>query len=253
MITIAIMNQKGGVGKTTTAVNLAVGLNKFHDKKVLLIDADPQGNASIHLGIRARGEGDSIAAVFSEGKAISSIVQQSEGVDVAPSYASLGYIDRKNYDTEEDIGFMAYALMEADYDVAVIDCPPSLSSLSRSALAAANTVIIPITGEYLSIEGLARMIETVGDIRRKYNSILSIMGILITHAQKTTMYQTTTARVWKLSNKVNIFKTSIRMNTVLAEASAVGKSIYEYKKRCNGYQDYINFTYEVKQKLSEKK
>jgi chromosome partitioning protein len=255
MVTIAIMNQKGGVGKTTTAVNLAVGLRKFHDKRVLLVDMDPQANASIHLGIRAEGQNNSMTAVFSGDKGINEIIRQSEDIDIAPSHASLygiNEIGMKNVNDEE-ITALRLAIEGLDYDIAIIDCPSSPGLLSSNALVASDKVIVPAQGEYLSVEGLAYMIQTIDTFRKRRNPNLAILGILITNMQKTVMYNTMRDFInKKLNGRISIFETVIRRNTLIAEASAVGKSIYNHKK-CNGYTDYLNFTYEIKQKLSEEK
>ena len=255
MVIISIINRKGGVGKTTTAVNLAVGLNRFHDKKVLLVDADPQANASIHLGIRVKEAKDSIAGVFLTGRGIEEVVRTVEGIDIVPSHLELDLVEEKYRDKsdEDSIGLLTLTLMDKNYDVAIIDCPPSLGFLSKNALVVSDSVIIPITGEYLPVEGLASMIKNIVDIR-DYNPNLTILGILITQMQKTVMYGTMSEHIKrKLGGRFRVFETLIRRNTLLAEASATGKSIYEYNKSCRGYQDYRDFTFEINNLLKEVK
>ena len=248
---LSVMNRKGGVGKTTTAVNLAVGLHRFHDKKVLLVDVDPQANASIHLGVRTTSSGDSMAGVFGNDRHLKEIVRSAEGIDIAPSHLLLD--DEIKKETEDSLNILKKALKEINYDIVVIDCPPTYGFLTKNALVASDAVIIPITGEYLPVEGLASMIKNIVSIR-DYNPNLTILGILITQMQKTVMYETMADHISrKLGGRFNVFKTVVRRNTLLAEASALGKSIYEYNKSCRGYQDYRDFTFEIKNILEVEK
>ena len=256
MITLSVINRKGGVGKTTTAVNLAVGLHKFHDKKVLLIDADSQANASIHLGIRAKDAGESLVAVFKGTAGIKGIIKTAEGIDVAPAHLDFDGIEKEHSgeDDEQFLSILTTALMdiEADYDIVIIDCPPAMGFLSKNALVASDAVIIPITGEKLAAEGLGAMIKNIVVDIKPYNPNLAILGILMTQMQKTVMCATMVDYIKrKLGGRFRVFDTHIRRNTLLAEASAVGKSIYGHK-HCKGYQDYMDFTFEIKKILEAK-
>ena len=242
---IVIMNQKGGVGKTTTAVNLAVALKRNYER-ILLVDMDPQANAGTHLGIRADGD-NSIANVFAGTKKIPDIVKNAEGIDVAPSNISLAGMELQIVNEIGREMILKDILKEIDYDVVIIDCPPSLGLLSVNALTAADKVIIPVLTDYFAREGLADFLRTVQKVKSTLNDKLSILGYLATNYDNTAISKDALESL-KSHFEGQVFKTVIRINTHLKEAPGAGKSIFGYKK-CRGYEDYEKLGEEVYEKI----
>ena len=239
------MNQKGGVGKTTTAVNLAVALKRNYET-ILLVDMDPQANAGTHLGIRA-DENNSIANVFAGTKKIPDIVKNAEGIDVAPSNISLAGMELQIVNEIGREMILKDILKEINYDVVIIDCPPSLGLLSVNALTAADKVIIPVLTDYFAREGLADFLRTVQKVKSTLNNKLSILGYLATHYDNTAISKDALESL-KSHFEGQVFKTVIRINTYLKEAPGAGKSIFAYKK-CRGYEDYEKLGEEVYEKI----
>ncbi|MCL4427885.1 MAG: AAA family ATPase [Deltaproteobacteria bacterium] len=244
---ISIINQKGGVGKTTTAVNLSVGLGTYFDKKILLVDLDPQANASIHLGIEAEPE-DSIKDVLLGNKKIKDIIVEVENIYMAPSNISLSSaeIDLINMMKREEI--LKNALKGLEYDAVVIDCPPSLSILTVNALSASNRVIVPVFADHLSLVGLSDFLKIFEKVRDYINPELEMLGYLKTGYDKRVNISGETESILEEHLKEKVIDTKIRFNTSLKEAPAKGISIFKYKK-CRGQEDYLALAKEIYKKL----
>jgi chromosome partitioning protein len=245
---IAIANQKGGVGKTTTSVNLAASLGAL-EKKVLLIDADPQANASSGLGIDVDSvEVGSYQLIEHSAKAEDCIIAtNAPNVDIIPAHIDLVAIEIELVDKDEREYMLKKAIrhLKDSYDYILIDCAPSLGLLTLNALTAADSVIIPIQCEYFALEGLGKLLNTIKSVQRIHNEHLDIEGMLLT------MYD---ARL-RLSNQVveevqkhfseMVFDTIIQRNVRLGEAPSFGESIINYDVSSKGATNYLSLAKEI--------
>jgi chromosome partitioning protein len=248
---IAIANQKGGVGKTTTAVNLAACLGVL-EKKVLLIDADPQANATSGLGIDVDAiEFGTYQLIENSVKAQDLIIKtDSPNVDMIPAHIDLVAIEIELVDKERREYMMKEALIgiEALYDYIIIDCAPSLGLLTLNALTASNSVLIPIQCEYFALEGLGKLLNTVKSIQKIHNPDLDIEGLLLT------MYDSRLRLSNQVVEEVNkhfeglTFKTIIQRNVRLSEAPSYGESIINYDAASKGSENYLSLANELIQK-----
>lgn len=252
---IAIANQKGGVGKTTTAASLGVGLVR-QGKKVMLIDADPQGSLSLSLGIEKPDNLETtIANVMErivEDKEIEpgfAIVQTKEGIDLMPANIELSGIEVRlvNEMSRERVLKRYVDSKRQDYDFIIIDCMPSLGMMTFNALCSADSVIIPTTPEFLSAKGLEQLLGTINRVRRHINPGLKIDGILITMVDNRTRFgKGLTDLIRQQYGKYpTVFNTVIPRSVRTVECAAEGKSIYLHDKNGKVAEAYRNFTKEV--------
>ncbi|EDM44748.1 regulator protein; cell division inhibitor [unidentified eubacterium SCB49] len=245
---IAIANQKGGVGKTTTSVNLAASLGVL-EKKVLLIDADPQANASSGLGIDVetvmQGTYQLLEHSVSAEDAV--IPTNSPNLDIIPAHIDLVAIEIELVDKEEREYMLKKAIhhLKSTYDYILIDCAPSLGLLTLNALTAADSVIIPIQCEYFALEGLGKLLNTVKSVQKIHNPDLDIEGLLLT------MFDSRLRLSNQVVEEVNkhfdamVFKTIIQRNVRLSEAPSYGESIISYDATSKGANNYLSLAEEL--------
>lgn len=244
----ATVNQKGGVGKTTTAVNLAAYLATF-GKKTLLIDSDPQGNATSGLGVEREGLATCIYDTIINGSPLPSIIKPTSvsGLDIAPATPRLAgaEVELTEITLRESRLKNSIINIRETYEYIIIDCPPSLSLLTINSLTAADQVIIPIQCEYYALEGFSQLIKTIDLVRRSLNPDLRICGILLTMYDSRTLLSEQVVEETRRHFKGKVFKTIIPRNVRLAEAPSFGQPIIFYDPTSSGAVAYENFSREV--------
>lgn len=241
---IAIVNQKGGTGKTTTAVNLGRAIADM-GKRVLLLDLDPQGSLSYYLG--ANSNVWTISDVILGEISFNNAIIQRENLEIIPADISLADLEVSlaNYPQREYL-IKKLILQAPNYDYVIMDCSPSLSVMTINALTAAKYIIIPLQMEVLSIHGLELMLETVERIKKNLNPDLEIMGILpLMYDRKRRITQEVLAHIVKTYGFLYMFDTLIRTDVKLVEAPSYGKSVFSYAPDANGAQDYMKLAKEV--------
>ena len=247
---ISIINQKGGVGKTTTVINLAAGLS-MKGKKILVIDLDPQGNATTGLGLSNTEKSDqTIYSVLNGAKNISDVIKKTrfENLNLITSNVDLSGLEvetagdnRRAFILKEQL--VAYLNDSGGfYDYVLIDCPPSLSLLTIMALVTSNSIIVPLQTEFFALEGLTQLMKTIDRIKNNLNPELLIKGILLTMYDKRNKLSSEVEKEARDYFKEKVYQTIVPRNVRLSEAPSHGVPVLIYDKGCPGSKSYFNFT-----------
>ena len=249
---ISIINQKGGVGKTTTAINLAAGL-AMKDKKILVIDLDPQGNATTGLGLSNSDISDqTIYSVLNGTKKISEVIRKTkfENLDLITSNVDLSGLEVETAGDSKRAFILKERIMAylndsgAKYDYILIDCPPSLSLLTVMALVSSHSLVVPLQTEFFALEGLTQLMKTIDRVKIKLNPELKIRGILLTMFDKRNKLSSEVDKEARKFFKEKVYETVIPRNVRLSEAPSHGIPILVYDKFCSGSKAYSNFAEE---------
>ena len=246
---IAIANQKGGVGKTTTSINLAAGL-AYLNKKVLLVDFDPQGNATQGVGYRVGLKDLTVYDAILNNVDVKDCVKtlSKPPMDILPANINLAGADLELAKIEEDREQLlkeALQEIEDDYDFIIVDCPPSLGLLNTNALTAADSVLIPVQSEYYALEGITQLLQTIRLVQKLFNPNLKIEGVLLTMYDARTNLSAEVGQEIRKHFKEKAYKTYIPRNVKLSEAPSAGLSIYDYEINSEGAKAYVALTREV--------
>lgn len=248
---IAVLNQKGGVGKTTTAINLASYLTRA-GKSVLIVDADPQGNATSGLGIdKQNTEATIYDVMLGETPAEQAIIASASGIAVVPANPDLAGLETELANTDQREVLLRNSLANLHYDYVLIDCPPALGLLTVNALIAANWLLVPVQAEYYAMEGLGQLLEVFQRVKQGMNPNLNLLGVLVT------MYNSRTSLADQVVKELQqhfggaVFDTIIPRNVRLAEAPSYGRPISEHDKWSKGARAYKSLAKEVVKRVEQ--
>lgn len=249
---IAVLNQKGGVGKTTTTVNLATYLAKMN-KSVLIVDADPQGNATGGLGIDKQAEVTTYQVLLGLAQPELAIRETSQaGVMIMPANTNLAAAETELMNQVGRETKLKDVLSGLQFDYILIDCPPALSLLTINSLVAANWLLVPVQAEYYAMEGLGQLMEVFQRIKQTMNPALNLLGVLITmYDKRTSLSEQVSGELQKYFGN-SMFVTKIPRNVRLAEAPSYGKTIHEHDKWSKGARAYKQFAKEVLKRVQDK-
>jgi chromosome partitioning protein len=248
---IAISNQKGGVGKTTTAINLAAGLGVL-EYKVLLVDADPQANSTSGVGFDPRNIRNSIyECLINEIEPKEAILHtESPNLDILPAHIDLvgAEIELINLPNREHMMRLSLAKIKEEYDFIIIDCSPSLGLITINSLTAADSVIIPVQCEFFALEGLGKLLNTIKIVQARLNPDLDIEGLLLTMFDVRLRLSNQVVEEVKMHFQTMMFDTIIQRNTKLGEAPSHGSTVIMHDASCKGSINYLNLAREILQK-----
>lgn len=246
-IVISIANHKGGVGKTTTAVNLSAGLSR-EGYKVLVIDSDPQANATFALGLGKQEKTLYQTLVFQDN--ISKAIISVNKIEMVPSSVHLAAFEKNNDVGKEFILQEQIAEVKDKYDFILIDCPPSLGALTVSALTASDYALIVLQPEPLSIQGMTEFLKILRTVKTRMNPDLDVLGVLVTSYNNRTVLHRELLEYLTKEYGDMIFTSKIRNNISLPEAQSMGQDIFSYSQNSPGAEDYLQLTKEIIQRLS---